>query len=111
MCDLLDVDRQTEQFDLGESRFLLTTPRIDDTEEAAIVRAFGDQLVAAMRRSELAAIEHEAQALADIDRFRTALLRSVSHDLRTPLASIKAAASSLQQDDVEWPDGRPSASS
>ena len=33
---------------------------------------------------------------------RTALLAAVSHDLRTPLASIKAAVSSLRQTDVEW---------
>lgn len=35
---------------------------------------------------------------------RTALLSSVSHDLRTPLASIKAATSSLQQEDIQWDD-------
>jgi two-component system sensor histidine kinase KdpD len=33
---------------------------------------------------------------------RTALLAAVSHDLRTPLASIKASVSSLRQTDVEW---------
>jgi len=38
------------------------------------------------------------------DALRTALLSSVSHDLRTPLASIKAAASSLLQEDVQWDD-------
>jgi two-component system sensor histidine kinase KdpD len=36
------------------------------------------------------------------DALRAALLSSVSHDLRTPLASIKAAASSLLQEDVQW---------
>lgn len=49
--------------------------------------------------------EHEAaevSALAETDRLRTALLRAVSHDLRTPLASIKASVSSLLQDDVDW---------
>jgi two-component system sensor histidine kinase KdpD len=33
---------------------------------------------------------------------RTALLAAVSHDLRTPLASIKASVSTLRQTDVEW---------
>jgi two-component system sensor histidine kinase KdpD len=38
---------------------------------------------------------------------RSALLASVGHDLRTPLAGLKAAVSSLRQDDVEWsPDER-----
>ncbi len=35
---------------------------------------------------------------------RTGLLRAVSHDLRTPLATIKASVSGLLSDDVEWPD-------
>jgi two-component system sensor histidine kinase KdpD len=35
--------------------------------------------------------------------FRNALLAAVSHDLRTPLASIKASVSSLLAEDVEWP--------
>ena len=43
-----------------------------------------------------------AEALAEADELRTAILRAVSHDLRTPLASIKASATSLLQDDVDW---------
>ena len=51
----------------------------------------------------------EAAELAEIDELRTAILQAVSHDLRTPLASIKAAASSLRQDDVAVePTRRPS---
>jgi K+-sensing histidine kinase KdpD len=44
----------------------------------------------------------EGQRLAEIDQVRTALLAAVSHDLRTPLAGIKAAVSSLRQDDIDW---------
>jgi two-component system sensor histidine kinase KdpD len=40
--------------------------------------------------------------LADIDALRTALLRAVSHDLRTPLASIKAMVSGLRDPSVTW---------
>lgn len=40
--------------------------------------------------------------LRQTDEARKALLASVSHDLRTPLASIKASAGSLLQDDVRW---------
>ncbi len=48
-----------------------------------------------------------AGELAEIDRLRTALLGAVGHDLRTPLAGIKAAVSSLRQPDVEFsPDDR-----
>ena len=42
-----------------------------------------------------------ARELAAVDRQRTALLAAVGHDLRTPLAGIKAAVSSLRQDDVD----------
>jgi two-component system sensor histidine kinase KdpD len=40
--------------------------------------------------------------LAESDRQRTALLNAVSHDLRTPIASAKAAVSSLRGGEVEW---------
>lgn len=58
------------------------------------------EVTEAQREAEVEAAE--AAALAETDRLRTALLRSVSHDLRTPLASIKASVSSLLQDDVDW---------
>jgi two-component system sensor histidine kinase KdpD len=43
-----------------------------------------------------------AAQLAEVDRLRTAILAAVGHDLRTPLASIKAAASSLRAGDVTF---------
>jgi K+-sensing histidine kinase KdpD len=44
----------------------------------------------------------EAARLEAADQMRTTLLAGVGHDLRTPQASIKAAVSSLRQDDVAW---------
>jgi two-component system sensor histidine kinase KdpD len=44
----------------------------------------------------------QGEVLRRTDELRTALLAAVSHDLRTPLAAIKASASSLLQADVEW---------
>jgi signal transduction histidine kinase len=44
-----------------------------------------------------------ARDLAEIDRVRSALLAAVGHDLRTPLAGIKAAASTLRQPDLHLP--------
>ena len=44
----------------------------------------------------------EAEVLRRADELKTALLGAVSHDLRTPLASIIASAASLRQRDVEW---------
>jgi two-component system sensor histidine kinase KdpD len=70
----------------------------DDRE---LLRAFTDQLAVAMRSRELQAEAATAETLAQANDLRTALLRAVSHDLRTPLASIKASASTLLADDVE----------
>ncbi|GAA3258974.1 hypothetical protein GCM10010532_110100 [Dactylosporangium siamense] len=60
---------------------------------------------AAFRLSENQRLADEAaraRELAEIDRLRAALLNAVGHDLRTPLAGIKAAVSSLRQPDVDW---------
>jgi len=54
----------------------------------------------AQRLADQAAHAHE---LAEIDRVRSALLSAVGHDLRTPLAGIKAAVSSLRQPDLNLP--------
>ncbi|GAA2394908.1 sensor histidine kinase [Dactylosporangium salmoneum] len=53
-------------------------------------------------RQHLADEAARARELDEVDRLRTALLDAVSHDLRTPLAGIKAAVSSLRQRDVQW---------
>ncbi|MFV0258654.1 MAG: ATP-binding protein [Acidimicrobiales bacterium] len=97
------ADPDAERLDLPDQRTLVYAPPLVDPDDRFVVRAFADQLVTAARRSELAATEIRADALAEIDEFRTALLRAVSHDLRSPLAAIKAAASSLAQDDIDWP--------
>jgi two-component system sensor histidine kinase KdpD len=57
---------------------------------------------AARQRAALASQEARARELLEIDRLRAALLGAVGHDLRTPLAGIKAAISSLRQPDVAW---------
>ncbi|SUE05038.1 two component system sensor kinase kdpd [Prescottella equi] len=55
-----------------------------------------------IRQRQLAEEASKAQALAEADRLRRSLLSAVSHDLRTPLAAVKAAVSSLRSDDVEF---------
>jgi two-component system, OmpR family, sensor histidine kinase KdpD len=69
---------------------------------AALLAGYTAQAVAALDRARLRTQAAQAEALAEGDRMRTALLRAVSHDLRTPLASIKASVSSLRQTDVHW---------
>lgn len=65
---------------------------------SVLVNVAANQRAAAMRNAL------NAQQLAEIDRLRTAILRAVGHDLRTPLAAIKAAASSLASPDVPFTD-------
>jgi two-component system, OmpR family, sensor histidine kinase KdpD len=67
-----------------------------------VLEGVGAQAAAALDRDRLRTQAAQAEALGEANRVRTALLTAVSHDLRTPLASIKAAISSLRQDDVKW---------
>jgi two-component system sensor histidine kinase KdpD len=60
------------------------------------------QEVSARERRAMEDQAAEALLLARADELRVSLLRAVSHDLRTPLASIKASVTSLLQRDVDW---------
>jgi two-component system, OmpR family, sensor histidine kinase KdpD len=68
----------------------------------SLLAGYTAQAVAALDRARLRTQAAQAEALAEGNRMRTALLAAVSHDLRTPLASIKASVSSLRQTDVRW---------
>jgi two-component system sensor histidine kinase KdpD len=67
-------------------------------------RLLGQLAAAAARTLEATRQADQAAQLAEVDRVRTAILAAVGHDLRTPLASIKAAASSLRAPDVAFTD-------
>jgi len=69
---------------------------------SGLLAGFAAQAAAALDRERLRTQAAQAEALAEGNRMRTALLAAVSHDLRTPLASIKASVSSLRQTDVAW---------
>jgi two-component system sensor histidine kinase KdpD len=71
-------------------------------QDREILVAFGTQLAVAIEAHRLQAEAATADALARANELRTALLAAVSHDLRTPLASIKAAATSLLAQDVTF---------
>jgi two-component system sensor histidine kinase KdpD len=67
-----------------------------------VLGAFAAYAGAALEQQRLAAEAEAAKPIAAADRMRTALLAAVSHDLRTPLASAKAAVTSLRSPDVRW---------
>ncbi|KQO03735.1 hypothetical protein ASF21_05680 [Arthrobacter sp. Leaf234] len=70
--------------------------------ERGLLRAFAGQLRALLQRQELLASTRTNRRLVEGNVMRTAILRSVSHDLRTPLAGIKLAVSSLRRADVTF---------
>jgi two-component system, OmpR family, sensor histidine kinase KdpD len=67
-----------------------------------VLGAFATYAAVALEQQRLAAQAEAAKPIAAADRMRTALLAAVSHDLRTPLASAKAAVTSLRSPDVDW---------
>ncbi len=71
-------------------------------EDRRVLEAFAAAARTAYEGRRLSGEAEEARTLADADRQRTALLAAVGHDLRTPLAGIKAGVSSLRQTDVAW---------
>jgi two-component system sensor histidine kinase KdpD len=70
-----------------------------------VLTAFATHLAVVLDRAELAEQAAEAARLEQGNRLRTALLAAVSHDLRTPLAGIKAAVSTLRTPEVAWTAG------
>ena len=67
-----------------------------------VLGAFAAYAAVALEQQRLAAEAEAARPIAEADRMRTALLAAVSHDLRSPLASAKAAVTSLRSPDVTW---------
>jgi two-component system sensor histidine kinase KdpD len=70
--------------------------------EAEGLRTFAGQLALAIERIRLGELASEARVEAEASRTRAALFSSVTHDLRTPLASITASASSLLEEGVPF---------
>jgi two-component system sensor histidine kinase KdpD len=64
-------------------------------DQDRLVAALLDQGAVALERAELAAATVENEALRRSDKLRSALLNSISHDLRTPLATVMGAATTL----------------
>jgi two-component system sensor histidine kinase KdpD len=69
-----------------------------DRTETRLIAAAADQLAQALDRERLATESQTAEVARRSDALKSALLQSVSHDLRTPLATIRAAAGALRPD-------------
>jgi two-component system sensor histidine kinase KdpD len=93
-------DEATETVELDPGTMLAIAGPNLAADDRRVLRAFSDQLAVALRSRELQAEAATAELLAQANDLRTALLRAVSHDLRTPLASIKASATTLLAEDL-----------
>ncbi|MGW0477448.1 ATP-binding protein [Streptomyces coeruleorubidus] len=98
--DQADVDMP-----VGDHMALALTGRVLPAEDRRVLAAFAAQAAVVLDRRRLQEEADRARTLAEGNRIRTALLAAVSHDLRTPLAGIKAAVTSLRSEDVEWSEG------
>ena len=87
---------------VGDDLSLALRGRTLPAADQRVLAAFAAQAAVALEQQRLAAEAEAARPIAEADRMRTALLAAVSHDLRTPLASAKAAVTSLRCHDVEW---------
>lgn len=72
------------------------------TPQALFFSTFLEQAVAVIERGRLQQENVQMKVLQQTDTLRAALLSSVSHDLRTPLSTIKASATSLLEKEIHW---------
>ncbi|WP_371614018.1 ATP-binding protein [Streptomyces sp. NBC_00454] len=90
----------------GPEAFLVLRGRALPYSERRVLAAFAAHVGAAVERARLteaaAEVAAEVEPIKAADRLRTALLRAVSHDLRTPLAGALAAVGSLRNQEVEF---------
>jgi len=91
------------QLEVGDREgFALYGKGLRPSDQRVLV-AYGAEVLQRRERAQLAETAAAAEDLAARDALHTALLAAVSHDLRTPLAAIKAGSSSLLSTDVELP--------
>jgi two-component system sensor histidine kinase KdpD len=98
----IDIPLRTERGDLGFVKLTASEDAPLGEVESALAEAFTGQLALALEAARLADEARRSQTEAEASRIRAALFSSVTHDLRTPLASIKGAATSLLEEGVTF---------
>ncbi|MEU0968713.1 ATP-binding protein [Streptomyces sp. NPDC005917] len=86
----------------GPGNHLVLRGRTPSASERRVLAAFAAHVGSAVERARLAQAAAEVEPVRAADRMRTALLRAVGHDLRTPLAAGWAAVTSLRSREVEF---------
>ncbi len=75
---------------------------VSERTEPAVVEALAGLVTLAQERTRLLYELSQTEALKQSDQLKSAILASVSHDLRTPLTSIQTAVENLLSTDVQW---------
>jgi two-component system sensor histidine kinase KdpD len=107
--DKIQPDRPTLLIPIATARGLLGEIRIwrednvnDQERTERTLKTFANQTALTIERLRLAETARRMKILEETDRFKSSLLSSVSHELRSPLATIKASVSSLRSEEVAW---------
>ncbi|GAA4079782.1 sensor histidine kinase [Nonomuraea soli] len=87
---------------VGDDLVLAARGRLLEAGDRRVLEAFAAEVAVALHQRRLREEADRAGPLAEADRTRTALLAAVSHDLRSPLASAKAAVESLRNTEIDW---------
>ena len=93
----LFVPMKTDTSDIGVlGVHFAESDKIVSQDERRLLETLSHQAAVAIERTQLAESIDEAKIYTETERFRAALLSSISHDFRTPLASIMGSVTSLQ---------------
>ena len=92
------IERSSQAFTVDNR---LEMENSSPTPQAAFFSTFLEQAVTVIEQGRLRKESMSLKAFQQTEELRTALLFSVSHDLRTPLSTIKTAASSLLQEEIQ----------
>ena len=95
-------DEADVEVPVGDRLSLALKGRPLPATDRRVLGAFASYAAVALDQQQLTAAAEAAKPIAAADKMRSALLAAVSHDLRTPLASAKAAVTSLRSPDVKW---------
>jgi two-component system sensor histidine kinase KdpD len=100
--EIVTLSLEAEQVSVGRIEMAGVPPWGLGGTEDEVMQTFAGQLALAIERARLGDEAAQARLEAESSRIRAALFSSVTHDLRTPLASIKAGASSLLEEGVPF---------
>ena len=90
--------------DDSKNAFVVLAGTALTADDHRVLRTIASQLRLALDARHYQESTARLDALAEANTVRTAMLQAVSHDLRTPLAAIKASSSSLLSTEVDWPE-------